>query len=316
MAPGQERHMSNKPKVGFIGVGMMGHGMASNLVAKGFPTTVLGHRNRKPVEDLVAKGAREGKNPADVAMQADIVLLCVTGSPQVEAVVHGENGLLSAARRGLVVVDCSTSEPDSTARIHAAFAAKGVPFVDAPLARTPKEAAEGRLNVMVGAEPEVFARVEPVLRAFAENIFHVGGPGAGHKTKLINNFFAMGQAALIGEALVAAQASGVDVEALFKVVSAGGANSGIFQMIVPSVLAGTYDGLKFGLDLARKDVRYYTHMTETLGLPSMLGESVHQAFVQASALGFGASMVGGLVAAQEKITGTTVARAGVRDAAE
>jgi 3-hydroxyisobutyrate dehydrogenase-like beta-hydroxyacid dehydrogenase len=308
--------MSNKPKVGFIGVGMMGHGMASNLVAKGFPTTVLGHRNRKPVEDLVAKGAREGKNPADVAMQADIVLLCVTGSPQVEAVVHGENGLLSAARRGLVVVDCSTSEPDSTARIHAAFAAKGVPFVDAPLARTPKEAAEGRLNVMVGAEPEVFARVEPVLRAFAENIFHVGGPGAGHKTKLINNFFAMGQAALIGEALVAAQASGVDVEALFKVVSAGGANSGIFQMIVPSVLAGTYDGLKFGLDLARKDVRYYTHMTETLGLPSMLGESVHQAFVQASALGFGASMVGGLVAAQEKITGTTVARAGVRDAAE
>jgi 3-hydroxyisobutyrate dehydrogenase-like beta-hydroxyacid dehydrogenase len=308
--------MAGTPRIGFIGVGMMGHGMASNLVAKGFPTTILGHRNRKPVDDLVAKGAREGKNPADIAAQSDIVLLCVTGSPQVEAVVYGDNGLLSAARDGLIVVDCSTSEPDSTQKIHAAFAEKGVPFVDAPLARTPKEAAEGRLNVMVGAEPEVFARIEPVLRAFGENIFHVGGPGAGHKTKLINNFFAMGQAALIGEALVAAQRSGVDVEALFRVVSAGGANSGIFQMIVPSVLAGTYDGLKFGLDLARKDVRYYTHMTESLGLPSVLGEAVHQAFVQASAMGFGSYMAGGLVAAQEKITGTTVSRAPVRAAAE
>ncbi len=306
----------NKPKIGFIGVGMMGHGMASNLVAKGFPTTILGHRNRKPVDDLVAKGATEGKDPADVARQSDVVILCVTGSPQVEAVVYNpRNGLLSAAREGLIVIDCSTSEPSSSEKIHFDLAAKRVPFVDAPLARTPKEAAEGRLNVMVGAEPEVYAKIEPVLKAFAENIFHVGRPGAGHKTKLINNFFAMGQAALIGEALVAAQKSGVDVEALFKVVSAGGANSGIFQMIVPSALAGTYDGLKFGLDLARKDLRYYTHMTEALGLPSLLGEMVHQAFVQASAMGFGAQMVGALVQAQEQLTGTTVRREGVRSAA-
>jgi 3-hydroxyisobutyrate dehydrogenase-like beta-hydroxyacid dehydrogenase len=145
-----------------------------------------------------------------------------------------------------------------------------------------------------------------VLRAFAENIFHVGGPGAGHKTKLVNNFFAMGQAALIAEALVASAKAGLDIDTLFKVVSAGAPNSGIFQMIVPSVLAGTYDGLKFGLDLARKDLRYYTHMTENLGLPSPVGEAVHQAFVQASALGFGSRLVAGLVEAQEQITGTRV----------
>jgi 3-hydroxyisobutyrate dehydrogenase-like beta-hydroxyacid dehydrogenase len=305
-----------KSRIGFIGVGMMGHGMASNLVAKGFSTTVLGHRNRKPVEDLVSKGAAEGKDPADVARKSDVVILCVTGSPQVEAVVYGRNGLLAGAREGLIVVDCSTSEPSSSERIHFDLAAKRVPFVDAPLARTPKEAAEGRLNVMVGAEPEIYAKIEPVLKAFAENIFHVGGPGAGHKTKLVNNFIAMSSAAVIAEALVAAQKAGVDVEALFKVVSAGGANSGIFQMIVPSVLAGTYDGLKFGLDLARKDLRYYTHMTEALGLPSLLGEVVHQTFVQASAMGFGAQMVGGLVQAQEQLTGTTVRRQEVRSAAE
>jgi 3-hydroxyisobutyrate dehydrogenase-like beta-hydroxyacid dehydrogenase len=296
----------DRPRIGFIGVGMMGHGMASNLVAKGFPTTVLGHRNRAPVEDLVRKGAAEGRDPADLAARSDVVILCVTGSPQVEAVVYGEKGLLSAARAGLTVVDCSTSEPDSTARIFADFAGKGVPFVDAPLARTPKEAAEGRLNVMVGADPDVFGRIEPVLRAFSENIFHVGGPGTGHKTKLVNNFIAMSYAAVIAEALVAARKSGVDVEALYKVVSVGGANSGIFQMVVPSVLAGTYDGLRFGLDLARKDLRYYTHMTESLGLPSVLGNLVHQAFVQASVMGFGSHFVAGLVEAQEKLTGTKV----------
>jgi 3-hydroxyisobutyrate dehydrogenase-like beta-hydroxyacid dehydrogenase len=297
-----------KARIGFIGVGMMGHGMASNLVAKGFATTVLGHRNRQPIEDLVSKGAQEGRHPADLAERSDIVILCVTGSPQVESIVYGENGLLAAARDELIVIDCSTSEPTSSRRIHADFAARGVPFVDAPLARTPKEAAEGRLNVMVGAEPETFARIEPVLRAFAENIFHVGGPGAGHKTKLINNFLAMGQAALIAEALVAATKAEVDLEALYKVVSAGGPNSGIFQMLVPAVLAGSYEGLRFGLDLARKDLRYYTHLTESLNLPSQLGEAVHQAFVQASAMGLGGEMVGGLVKAQEKLTGETVVR--------
>jgi 3-hydroxyisobutyrate dehydrogenase-like beta-hydroxyacid dehydrogenase len=299
--------MTNQ-RVGFIGVGKMGHGMAKNLVAKGFRMTVLGHRNRAPVEDLVAKGAAKGRDPADLASRSDIVLLCVTGSPQVEAVVYGANGLLAAARPGLIVVDCSTSEPVSTEKIHADFAEKGVPFVDAPLARTPKEAEEGRLNVMVGATPEVYAKIEPVLRAFAENIFHVGEPGAGHKFKLINNFFAMGQAALIAEALVAAAKAGLNVETLFKIVSVGAPNSGIFQMIVPSVLAGTYDGLQFGLDLARKDVRYYTHLADALGVPSMLGAAVHQAFVQASAMGFGSELVASLVKAQEQIAGASVRR--------
>lgn len=306
----------SKPRIGFIGVGLMGHGMAKNLIEKGFPTTVLGNVNRAPVEDLVSRGAREGQNPASVAAASDIVVICVSGSPQVEAIVEGPNGLLSAAREGLIVMDCSTSAPDSTTRLAAAFSARGVPFVDAPLARSPKEAAEGRLNVMVGAEPAVFAKVEPVLQAFAENIFHVGGPSAGHKTKLLNNFLSMGQAALIAEALMAGAKAGLDLQAFVKVVSAGGANSGIFQMVAPSVLAGTHDGLRFGLDLARKDLRYYTHMTENLNLPSPLGEAVHQAFVQASAMGFGAEYVGSLAKAQEKIAGIQIGGESIRDAAE
>jgi 3-hydroxyisobutyrate dehydrogenase-like beta-hydroxyacid dehydrogenase len=121
---------------------------------------------------------------------------------------------------------------------------------------------------------------------------------------------------VIAEALVAAEKAGVDLEALYRVVSVGAANSGVFQMVVTGILAGAYDGMRFGLDLARKDLRYYTHLTESLNLPSPLGEAVHQAFVQASALGCGSEMVGGLVKAQERITGEKVARARLKPAAE
>lgn len=293
-------------RIGFIGVGMMGHGMAKNLLEKGFSATVLGNSNRAPVDDLVSRGAREGKHPDDIAAASDVVFLCVPGSPQVEQVVYGPRGLKGAVKQGQIVVDCSTSEPSSTARIYNDLQALSVPFVDAPLARTPREAEAGKLNVMVGAEPEIFARIKPALDTFAENIFHVGGPGAGHTTKLVNNFLAMGQAALIAEALMAGQRAGLDLNAFQKVITAGGANSGIFQMIVPRILEGDDTGLPFLLRLAQKDLRYYTHLTENLSMPAQLGECVHQTFVQAAALGFGDSMVGALVRAQEKINNVKI----------
>jgi 3-hydroxyisobutyrate dehydrogenase-like beta-hydroxyacid dehydrogenase len=293
-------------KVSFIGVGMMGHGMAKNLVEKGFDLAVLGHKNRVPVDDLVKRGARDARDPADAAAGAEIVFLCVTGSPQVEEIVYGDRGLRSAVKRGQIIVDCSTSEPSSTNRIREDFAKDGVSFVDAPLARTPKEAELGKLNVMVGADPEVFARIKPALGTFAENIFHVGGPGSGHVMKLLNNFLAMGHAALIAEVLVAGAKSGIDLEQFYKVVSAGGANSGIFQMLVTNILKGDDSGLPFLLRLAQKDLTYYAHLNESLRLPSPLGAAVLQAFEQASRLGYGDRMVGGLIRAQEQITETKI----------
>jgi 3-hydroxyisobutyrate dehydrogenase-like beta-hydroxyacid dehydrogenase len=284
----------------------MGHGMARNLVTKGFPLTVLGHRNRAPVENLVRLGAREAKSAAELAQASDIVFICVTGSPQVEETVHKQGGLLEGARSGLIVVDTSTSEPDSTMRIAKDFAVKGATYVDAPLARTPKEAEEGRLNVMVGADGAVLAKIEPALKAFAENIFHVGGLGAAHKLKLINNFLAMGQACLIAEAAAAATKAGVELESLVKLISAGAVNSGIFQMMVPPALKGDLATFKFGIANARKDLRYYTHMTEEAGIPSVLGEAVHQTLIQAVALGFGDKFVPSLMEAQERITGVKI----------
>lgn len=304
--------MKKDIRIGFIGVGMMGHGMASNLVTKGYATTVLGRSKRSPIEDLVSKGATEGTDPVDIAGKSDIVFLCVADSLQVEEIVYGPHGLLSAARPGLIVVDTTTSDPISTAKIFSDFAEKGTVFVDAPLGRTAKEAAEGRLNVMVGAEATVLDTVRPVLEAFAENIFHVGGPGAGHKTKLVNNFIAMGQTAMIAEAFVAAGKAGIDIETFFKILSAGPANSGLMQLVVPSILDGTYNGVKFELDIARKDLRYYTHMTESLVIPSLIGEAVHQSMVQASALGFGKGSVVGLVRAQEKVAGIDLSKLSVK----
>lgn len=298
----------SKRKVGFIGVGLMGHGMAKNLLAKGFDVTILGHRNRKPVDDLLRRGAKEARNPAALARSAPIVIICVTGSPQVEEIVYGKGGLMEGARRGLIVLDTSTSEPSSSARIAADLAAKGVTFVDAPLTRTPKEAEEGRLNVLVGATPAVFATIKPALEAFAENIFHIGPPGTAHKLKLINNFIGMGQAALIAEACAAAAKLGVDLGMLVRVISAGGVNSGLFQNLVPPVLEGDLGRIRFGLANAQKDVRYYTHMTEQGGIPSPIAEAVHQSFVQASALGFGDKFVPSLLEALEKINRVKIVR--------
>jgi 3-hydroxyisobutyrate dehydrogenase-like beta-hydroxyacid dehydrogenase len=237
-----------------------------------------------------------------LARDSELVFICVTGSPQVEAVVTGAQGLLAGARPGLKVIDCSTSEPDSSARLREACAAQGVRFIDAPLSRTPVEAEAGRLNVMVGAETEDFATIEPVLKCFAENVFHMGGPGAGHIIKLLNNFIAQAICTASAEAFAVGQRAGVDVRKLVELISAGPVNNGLFQAMAKT-LQGQMDGLKFQLDNARKDVRYYTHLAEGLGAPSVMGEAVHQSLAIASALGHGAKFVPSLVEAQEQLTG-------------
>jgi len=297
----------DKPRIGFVGVGLMGHGIAKNLVTKGYPLAVRAHRNRGPVDDLVAKGAKEFTTSADVARNADIVFLCVTGAPQVEEIVFGENGLASAARKGLTIVDTSTSEPATTTKMRDALAKQGVKFVDAPLARTPVEAELGKLNIMVGADDATFADLSPVLSAFCENIIHAGPAGHGLVLKLINNFIAQAICTATAEACAAAAKSGLSIKKLHQVISAGAVNSGLFQMVVGKMLeSGDLSGLKFTLVNAAKDLRYYTHFTESMMLPSIVGEAVHQSLVTANALGFGDKYVPSLLEAQEKLAGVSI----------
>jgi 3-hydroxyisobutyrate dehydrogenase-like beta-hydroxyacid dehydrogenase len=299
--------MDAKPRIGFIGLGLMGHGMAKNLVTKGFPLTVRVNRNRAPLADILAAGATEVATNADVARASDIVFLCVTGAPQVEEIVFGKDGLAAGAKAGLVVVDTSTSEPATTTRMRESLAAQGVKFVDAPLARTPVEAEAGKLTVMVGADDATLAQLKPVLGAFCENIFHAGPAGHALVLKLINNFIAQAICTATAEACVAAAKSGLSIRKLHEVISAGAVNSGLFQMIVGRMLdGGDLTGLKFTLVNAAKDLRYYTHFTEQMMLPSIVGEAVHQSLVTANALGLGDRFVPSLIEAQEKITGVAI----------
>jgi len=297
----------DKPRIGFIGVGLMGHGIAKNLVTKGYPLTVRAHRNRAPVDDLIARGAKEATTVAELTKASDIVFLCVTGAPQVEESVFGADGIASAARAGQVVVDTSTSEPAMTAKTRDALAKLGVKFVDAPLARTPVEAELGKLNIMVGADDATFAELKPVLAAFCENVIHAGPAGHGIVLKLINNFIAQAICTATAEACAAAVKSGLSLRKLHEVISAGAVNSGLFQMLVGKMLeSGDLTGLKFTLVNAAKDLRYYTHFTESMMIPSTIGEAVHQSLVTANALGFGDKYVPSLIEAQEKLAGVTI----------
>ena len=292
--------MSN-PRVGFIGVGMMGHGMAKNLLAKGFPLTIRINRDRARAADLLAAGAKEAKTPAEVARDSDFVIICVTGSPQVEEVILGPGGIIEAARAGLVIVETSTAEPGSTAKLREALAAKGATLIDAPLARTPKEAEEGRLNSLVGASEADFATVKPVLAAYSENIFHCGPPGAGHTLKLVNNFMAMTTVGMIAEAFAVAAKAGVRLDKLFEVVSMGAINSPIFQMMAGGAVQGDFAKMKFAIVNGAKDMRYYTHLAESLPVATFIGEAVHQSFELAVSLGLGEKMVPSMIEAQEKL---------------
>lgn len=281
----------SKPTVGFVGVGLMGHGMAKNLVSKGWPLVVLGHRKREPVEHLKSLGAREAATPRELAAQCEIVHLCVTGSPQVEATMRGEHGLLAGAKPGTVIIDCSTSNPVSTLALAEESKAKGVHFSDAPLSRTPKEAEAGTLDTMVGATPEVFARIEPVLRAWAGNVVHLGPVGLGHKMKLVNNFIAMGYAALFSEALAIARRSGLSVEQFHAVIGSGRMRSPFYDTFMQWTLAGDENAHRFTISNAHKDMRYLSAMANEAGAVNLLQPQVKNMFAAMEAAGQGERFV-------------------------
>ena len=283
--------MNDRPTIGFAGLGLMGHGMAKNIVEKGWPLVVLGHRNRAPVEHLVSLGAREVANARELAAACEIVHLCVTGSPQVEALVRGPDGLLAGAKPGGVIVDCSSSNPVSTLALAAEAADRGVAFADAPLSRTPKEAEAGTLDTMGGADPQTFARIEPVLRCWAGNIVHLGPVGLGHKMKLVNNFVAMGYAALYAEAIAIARKAGLSIEQFHAVIGSGRMRSPFYDTFMQWSLAGDENAHRFTVANAHKDMRYLSGMADAVGAVNPIQAQVKNAFAAMEAAGQGERFV-------------------------
>ena len=290
-------------RVGLIGVGLMGHGIGKNVLGKGFALNVMAHRNRAPVDSLISLGATEFKSPGEIAAASDMVILCVTGTPQVEEALYGAKGLSSAFRDGLIIADCSTAEPASTIRIAADLKVKGVHFVDTPMTRTPKEAEAGKLGLMIAGDKAVLAKIMPVLECFADTIVNAGEAGAAHQLKLLNNFLSISHAAIAAEAIVVADKAGVDMVAFRDIVMAGGAASAMFGRLINVPLSDDDSHARFAIKNARKDMRYYTNMTEQLPVASFLGETVHQLYVMAENFGFGDRFIPRMIDVFQKING-------------
>lgn len=279
-----------KERIGFVGVGHMGHGMARNLVEKEWPLTILGHRKREPVEDLKARGAAEARTPRELAEMSDIVILCVTGSPEVQATIQGPDGIASAGGPRLVV-DCSTSDPSVTTRLAAELAPVGIVLVDAPLGRTPADAQAGTLDVMVGGDPSVVTRIRPVLEAFAGRIVHTGPTGTGHTMKLLNNFLSMGYAALYAEALALGAKAGVTPQLFDSVIRGSRMDCGFYQTFFKWVLDRDPSAHKFTLRNGLKDMTYLASFAQATEFANPLGAAVRNSFATAVGLGHGDDFV-------------------------
>jgi 3-hydroxyisobutyrate dehydrogenase-like beta-hydroxyacid dehydrogenase len=268
-------------KIGMVGIGMMGHGIASNILKRGYSLVLLEHPGNQPLDGLITAGATTTPTAAALAAAVDITILCVTGTPQVEDVLQRGGGLLEGLKPGSIVIDCSTAIPSSTVRIAESVEKAGGLFLDAPMTRTPKEAAEGRLNLIVGGDTALFARCKPLLDCFAENITLAGPVGAGHRLKLLHNFVSLGFSAVLAEAAACAERNQVDPKVFVEILAKGGGDGVVLNRLRPYIESRDGSGFRFTIANALKDMSYYTTMAQESGAAHGTAEAIRQTYAQA-----------------------------------
>ena len=288
-------------QVGFIGLGIMGQGMARNLLKSGFNLTVW-NRTTSKMDSLIEAGARAGQNPADVAAQSDITVICVSDTPDVEAVVLGEGGVIEGAGAGSLVIDCSTISPLATQTMARALAERGVGMLDAPISGGSEGAANGTLSIMVGGDAGEFEWALPVFEAMGQTITHVGASGAGQIVKLVNQILVVGHALAMSEALLFAQAGGVDLQKTLAAVEAGAAGSWMLSNRGPQIIRRDWRP-GFTIDLQQKDVRLILDAADDLGVPVPGTGLIFQLYRTLQAQGLGSEGNHGLVKALEHLAG-------------
>jgi 3-hydroxyisobutyrate dehydrogenase-like beta-hydroxyacid dehydrogenase len=275
-----------KPVIGFIGLGLMGGNMVENLQKKGYELVVL-DLNKDVVNAVIARGnAREAASPKELAEASDIVMFCLTKSEVVEKIVYSEDGILAGIKKGAVLIDFGTSIPASTRKIGADLATKGAGMLDAPLGRTPAHAKDGLLNIMVGGDKDTFDKMKPVLDEQGENVFYLGALGAGHTTKLINNFMGMTTVCTMSQAFAVADRAGVDRQQLFDIMSAGPSNSPFMNFCKNYAVDGVSD-LGFSINNANKDLGYFLEMVKDLGTRAKIAEGTSHNLQAAVDVGLG-----------------------------
>lgn len=285
---------TERPRIGFIGLGLMGSAMVQRLLDLEYELTVIANRSRTNVEAALARGATEAASARELADASDVIMLCMDTSASVEARMRGDDGVIAGLSADKIVVDFGTSLPGSTQALAAEVAETGAVFMDAPLSRTPLQGREGKLNIMAAGPEAAFARLKPVLDDLGENVFHVGPIGAGHTLKLINNFFGMTVALGMAEAFAMADKAGLSRETLYQVMSAGPLHSAMMDIIKAKAIDDEIK-LAFTITNASKDVGYYTSMSEQFGANSMMSAGAVNALAAAKADGWGDQLVPDMV---------------------
>ena len=274
-----------KPTIGFIGLGQMGSQMVECLQNNGYDLVVMG-RKKSAINPVISRGGRAVESPKELAEASDVIMLCVTTSEVVESLVYGDEGILAGIKQGSVLIDYGTSIPSSTQKIGVDLSKKGAGMIDAPLGRTPAHARDGLLNIMAAGEQNTFDKVKTILEVQGENVFYLGGLGAGHVTKLINNFMGMTTVCAMSQAFAIAQRAGVDCAQLYDIMSSGPSNSPFMAFCKKYTVDGVSD-LGFSIENAHKDVNYFLDLTKNLGARSEIAEGAANNLGAAVAVGLG-----------------------------
>ncbi|MGF1504350.1 MAG: NAD(P)-dependent oxidoreductase [Anaerolineae bacterium] len=290
--------------IGLIGLGIMGRGMAHNLLEAGHDLIVW-NRTAAKMDPFVEAGARAAEGPAHVAEQADITLICVSDTPDVQAVVMGEGGVLEGLTEGKLVVDHSTISPQATVAMAAASNENGAHWLDAPISGGSEGAQKGTLSIMIGGEEAQVERARPVMEAYGRTITHVGAQGAGQTVKLVNQILVVVTGLAVSEALLFAQAGGLDLERTLEAVSGGAAGSWMLSNRGPQIIERDWRP-GFTIDLQQKDLRLVLEAADHTGVPLVATGMVFQLYRTLQQQGLGGEGNHALIKAREKMTGITV----------
>ena len=254
-----------KEKIAFIGMGIMGTPMAQNLLKSGYPLTIHS-RTKSKAQAVLDAGAVWADSPAQAAKDIDVVITCVTDTPDMEKVLLGENGVIESAREGLICIDMSTISPEATEKMAATLNAKGVQLLDAPISGGEIGAIEAKLSIMVGGPKETFEKVRPILEAMGRAITHCGPVGFGQTTKLANQVMVIHTIMSIAEGIAFAEKAGLDLDTTLAVTTAGAAGSHSLECLGPKIVVGDLKPA-FMVDLQLKDLRLVMDFAEKIGQP-------------------------------------------------
>ena len=281
----------DKIKIGFIGTGYMGYGMALNLI-NNYDLTVIAHKNRQPIDDLVQKGAKEAADLEELANLSNVVLMCVTNTPIALDIV---DEISSYLQKKTMIIDITTHKADGSINISHKLSSLDISYVESPVMGGPIQAKEGVLGAIVGCEEKNFEFAKEILMNFCKDVFYFGPIGMGAKAKLVSNFLSLGTATLVIETLKAADQLGIDLKKLYDVAKLGSGNSVSLNRIAESVLENDYKSYMFSVNNTLKDLTYINELFKDIPNAEKLSSVTKSFYEEAKTKGYGDLFISELI---------------------